>query len=254
MHKLILTSLSLIFLACSTQTKQPQVLEEDVQYPVELQKIFTNHGSLETWKKMKSLSYEILGDEMNEKQMIHLQDRRERIEAANFTTGFDGEDIWLAADSTYKGDPVFYHNLMFYFYAMPFVLADNGINYSKTEPLTFEEKSYPGIKISYDTGVGMSAQDEYFLHYDPETYQMAWLGYTVTYFSKEKSPNIRWIRYDDWQTLEGLILPRSMTWYKSEEGVITEPKGSAEFEKVLISAAVFDDSVFQKTREAIVVK
>ncbi|MEO9806537.1 MAG: DUF6503 family protein [Reichenbachiella sp.] len=243
-----------LLLACSGP-KQSSIEEtENSIYPPALEKILTKHGSLDTWKKMKSLSYEIVGEEMNEKQMIHLHDRRERIEAANFVTGYDGENIWLETDTTYSGDPVFYHNLMFYFYAMPFVLADEGIIYSEADELSFEDKSYPGIKISYNAGVGMSAQDEYFLHYDPETYQMEWLGYTVTYFSKEKSPDIRWIRYNDWQTLEELILPKSMTWYKSEEGVITEPKGAAEFEKVLISESTFDDSLFKKTKGAVVVE
>ena len=51
-----------------------------------------------------------------------------------------------------KGIPKFYYNLMFYFYAMPFILADDGIVYEDVKPLDIEGKSYPGIKISYESG------------------------------------------------------------------------------------------------------
>jgi len=129
---------------------------------------------------------------------------------------------------------VFYHNLMFYFYAMPFVLADDGINYSAAKALEFEGKSYPGIRISYNDGVGVSSKDEYFLHYDADTKQMAWLGYTVTYRSGEKSDKINWIRYNDWQEIEGLALPKSLSWYKVEDGKITEVANTRNFEDVVI--------------------
>lgn len=256
MHKLLLISLSLL-MACTQQTKTPEVTEvmnERKNFPESLQKIFSKHGSLELWQQMKSLSYEIVGEESNEKQMIHLQDRRERIEAANYKTGFDGTNIWLEADTTYSGNPVFYHNLMFYFYAMPFVLADDGINYSIADTLTFEGRAYPGIRIAYEAEVGSSPEDEYFLHYNPETYQMTWLGYTVTYFSKEKSKEIKWIRYDDWKDYNGLILPKSMTWYNYIDGQLIDPRGSAEFENVLISTTAWPDSIFQKTVVATIVE
>lgn len=225
-------------------------------YPEALQQVFARHGSLENWRKMKAMSYEIVEEEgENEKQFIDLRNRRERIEAGTFITGFDGTDFWLDADTTiYKGNPVFYHNLMFYFYAMPFVVADDGIIYSEADDLEFEGTNYPGIRIAYEDGVGVSSKDEYFVHYDPETYEMAWLGYTVTYFSKEVSTTVKWIRYDDWQTINGLSLPNSMTWYKVEEGQLIEPRKTVEFEDVKLSATAFEDSVFAKTEEAWIVE
>ena len=153
-----------------------------ISYPSDLVKIFDAHGKLDKWKEMKSLSYEIVREGGNEKQLIDLISRNERIEANNFKTGYNGKEYWLEADTSYKGNPKFYHNLMFYFYAMPFVIADDGINYSKAEDLKFRDTTYPGIRISYNDGVGESPEDEYFIHYNPETYQMEWLGYTVTFF------------------------------------------------------------------------
>lgn len=252
-----LFALILIIVACnnSATTSAPTIPTVDLsKYPTDLQKVFAKHGSLETWKKMKALSYEIVKEDGNEKQTIDLYNRRERIETPTYKTGYDGTNFWLEADTSYKGSPIFYHNLMFYFYAMPFVLADDGIIYGETEPLEFEDKSYPGIRISYNDGVGVSSKDEYFIHYDPRTYEMAWLGYTVTYFSGEKSKKISWIRYDNWKEMNGLSLPNSMTWYKVEEGKIVEPRSTRNFTEIKISETVLADVVFAKTEAAEIVE
>lgn len=224
------------------------------KYPAALQKVFEKHGSLATWKKMKALSYEIVKEEGNEKQAIDLYNRRERIEAANFKTGYDGTNFWLEADTSYKGSPVFYHNLMFYFYAMPFVLADDGIIYGDTEPLAFEGKTYPGIRITYNDGVGVSSKDEYFIHYDPTTYEMAWLGYTVTYFSGEKSERISWIRYNDWKVMNSLLLPNALNWFKVEEGKLIEPRNTRQFANIKVSETALGDDVFAKPATAKIVE
>lgn len=154
---------------------------------------------------------------------------------------------------SYKGDPIFYHNLMFYFYSMPFVLADDGIMYSDTEDLEFEGKTYPGVRISYKDGIGASSKDEYYLHYDPESFQMTWLGYTVTYRSGEKSDNIKWIRYNDWIEIEELKLPNSMTWHAYEGRTIREARDPTIFENVVISVTPKPDTFYARPENAKVV-
>ena len=133
---------------------------------------------------------------------------------------------------------------MFYFYAMPFVLADDGIIYGDIDPLEFEGTTYPGISISYNEGVGSSSNDEYFIYYDPETYQMAWLGYTVTYFSKEVSEEVKWIRYAEWEDFEGISLPTALTWYKYENFLPSEPRNRVEFVDVTLGIEPLPDRVF----------
>jgi hypothetical protein len=207
-------------------------------------KVFDKHGGLDQWKKMKSMSYEIVKEEGNEKQEIDLQSRIEIITAATFESGWDGENYWAKADTSYKGNPIFYTNLMFYFYAMPFVLADEGIVFDKSEPLTFEGTSYPGFRISYGDEIGVSPEDEYFIHYNPNTFEMEWLGYTVTYYSGEKSDRIKWIRYDDWAEFNRLILPNSLSWYKTEDGEITELRNTRNFQNIIVSENAFPGKTF----------
>ena len=238
-----------VLAACQTPEKSAESsarqAEENAQHlPESLNRVLQYHGGLEKWRNMQSLYFEIETDPQNEKHFVQLWDRRDRVEGSNFTMGYDGEAVWMEADTTYKGNPEFYHNLMFYFYAMPFVLADPGINYQATEPLTIEGVEYPGIAVSYHQGVGTSSKDQYFLYYHPQTFQMAWLGYTVTYFSGETSNDIHWIKYSAWGTFNGLKLPTTMIWYHYENGSPTEPRNSVQFVNIKISEDAPADNLF----------
>ncbi len=243
--KRISTILTLfVFLACKekkTEMNETEDMQEaktemqspKVEFPGDLQKVFEAHGGLEAWKAYRTLAYTMPKPENSELHTIDLYNRKDKVETGSYVMGFDGEEVWLQDENeAYEGDPVFYHNLMFYFYAMPFVLADDGIIYSDTEDLVFEGKSYPGMGISYSPGVGTSYKDEYFIHFDPETYEMAWLGYTVTYRSGEKSENVKWIRYDDWTQIEDVKLPQSISWYNYEGREIKDARSKVPFESI----------------------
>lgn len=248
---------SLIFLAFLSCKEAPKEVKVEIaepemgakvdtsKYPEALNKVFDAHGGIENWKSKKTITFEMPKPDASEIHTIDLKNRNEKIETAQFSMGHDGENFWLAdTKEIYKGDPVFYHNLMFYFYAMPFVLADDGINYEETENLEFEGVSYPGIRVSYDMGVGVSSKDEYFLYYNPETFQMAWLGYTVTYRSGEKSEKISLIRYNDWMKVSDMVLPNSLTWQKYEDGEVKEARSTRVFENVVLSETAKENTFF----------
>ncbi len=228
---------------------------EKPSYPEALAKVFEAHGGLENWRNNRTLIYDIPKPDNRETHTTDLYERKDKIEGNGFTMGYDGEQVWLLdGEGTYKGDPIFYHNLMFYFYAMPFVLADDGVVYSETEDLEFEGKSYPGIGIGYNEGVGTSPKDEYFIHFDPETNQMAWLGYTVTYRSGEKSDNVKWIRYNDWMDVDDLILPKSLTWHAYEGRTIKEARSPLPFENVRLETESKPADFYTKPANAVFVK
>ena len=172
------------------------------------------------------------------------------VKANDYALGYDGKEVWIQQqDSTaFKKDPAFYYNLFFYFYAMPFVLADDGIIYNDADSMVYEGVSYPGIKISYNTGVGVSPEDNYFVYYHPETYQMAWLGYTVTYFSKETSSKVKMIRYNDWHNVDGFVLPKSITWYKKDttDGVLKVTEKVVSFTEAKVSEAAMEQGFYNK--------
>lgn len=252
---LILLPICFLAFACgesnpeTQETNSAETTSAETTYPEAVSRVLEAHGGIDAWKTQRTLTYTILRENGQEIQTTDLWNRWDKIDMPNGMLGYDGEEVWVDADTSFKSDPVFYHNLMFYFYAMPFVLADDGIVYSETDPVEFEGLSYPGIKISYEDGVGVSAKDEYILYYHPETFQMAWLGYTVTYFSGEKSPTFKWIRYDDWTGISGIILPKSISWYRFDENGPTELRNTVEFADISLSTEALPVYTFQKPQD-----
>jgi hypothetical protein len=226
-------------------------LEEskEAYFPEKLGNVFEKHGGLVTWRAAQVLAFNL----KDERHTTNLQTRKTHIAAPNYSLGFDGKEVWLQQkDSTsFKGNKDFYYNLYFYFYAMPFVLADDGIVYEKIPDLKFEGKSYPGFKISYQANVGTSPDDNYFVYYHPETYQMEWLGYTVTFFSKKVNNDFHLIRYNSWEFVANLRLPKQITWYeKDENGQPTVPaKVPTDFSEALLLKTEMDPDFFVKPIE-----
>ncbi|MEH6537399.1 MAG: hypothetical protein V7719_13455 [Psychroserpens sp.] len=224
-------------------------------YPENVASIFAAHGGLDTWRSMQTLKFTMPRASGDETTTTDLHNRYSLIEMTNHTIGYDGENVWLNSkeDEAYKGNAKFYYNLMFYFYAMPFILADDGIVYQDVDPLLFEGIKYPGIKISYESGVGESPDDEYILYYDSKTNEMVWLGYTVTYFSKQKEKEFHFIKYTDWQKINGLKLPKRLTWYEYKDNKPTTKRNDLDFTNVLITDSKNDASTFTKPKGAEVI-
>ncbi len=254
--------LVLVLISCKQEVKSDQTTvvsetpKEEVtpdrsgNFPEEINAVFAAHGGIKAFDTMNTLVFEMEKEGGNEKHTTDLKSRHARIESNKFALGFDGKEAWLEQDSTYfKGNPRFYHNLMFYFYAMPFVLGDEGVFYEKVEDLQVDGVSYPGYKISYGEGVGDSPKDNYFLYYDANSKQMKFLGYTVTFFSKETSEKISLIEYADWNDVNGLVLPKTLKWRDYKDGVVGDVKSERSFVNALASKDKPAASLFQKPKE-----
>jgi hypothetical protein len=239
----------------STETSNVKEVEKPKEYPAQLQAMFTAHGGLNHWKKMNNLCFEMKGKSGEETHTVSLPDRKTKIESKDWSIGYDGKGVWLLKhDLGYEGNPVFYHNLMFYFYAMPFIISDPGTNYETVAPTELDGKIYNGYKVSYNKDVGDSPEDEYILYFDPETNKMAWLAYTVTFKDQKKSDDWHYIKYDKWQDVNGLLLPEKLVWYNVENGKPKGKKMDVKFDKITATETMLDASVFAKPAEAEYVK
>ena len=257
---LLVLTVALIF-SCKQEKKTNDYSNETLDvtttvYLENISKILDTHGGLETWNSMQTLVFMMPKPNGVEVTTTNLKSRKSLIAMPKHQIGFNGKDVWLLKKDTtaYKGNAKFYYNLMFYFYAMPFVLADDGITYKDAEPLTFEDKTYPGIHISYDSGIGESPEDEYILYYDSDTNKMAWLAYTVTFFSKSKSKEFHLIKYDAWQEVNGLLLPKTFKWYHFEGNVVGDYQREMNFVNVSTSKAPPNDSLFVKPKDAKIIE
>lgn len=246
--------LAILIVSCKNETKTDSTIIEAVEkedittsiYPESITKVFDAHGGIDNWNKMQTLSFAMEKPNGKEVTTTNLKTRAELIDTPTFAMGYDGNDLWVSEKdgNEYKMNAKFYKGLMMYFYAMPFIVGDDGVIYEDLEPLVFEGKTYPGILISYDAGIGASPDDQYVVYYNSETSQMEWLSYTVTFGKDGKSKDFRYIRYDDWQTINGLVLPKSISWYKYENNVPTELRNTVEFMDVKLSDKAPDTLLF----------
>ncbi|EDP94518.1 DUF6503 family protein [Kordia algicida OT-1] len=265
MKKITLVLLGLFLMtACNNTEKKSETSNTTTEeakvnpkkYPEKLQKVFDAHGGIDNWNKAQTLVYEMVKPDKTEKHITDLHSRKTRLEGKGFTIGYDGKDVWLAQKDTtaFRSNARFYHNLYFYFYAMPFVLGDDGITYDKEESLTYEGVSYPGYKISYGDNVGDSPEDNYFIYYNPETYQMEWLAYTVTYFNGKPNDKRGYIRYENWQDVNGIILPKTLTWFTTdEEGNLKAPRNSVEFTNVSLTEKAMEATIYARPEDGKIV-
>ena len=217
--------------------------------------VFDAHGGKDNWDKMKSLTF-THNSNGAEVTTVNLKTRAELIDRPNYTQGFDGKTLWVKEkdNKPYKGNAKFYKGLMFYFYAMPFVLGDDGILYDDIEPLMYQGKAYPGVLISFVEGTGASPNDQYKVYYNEETGRMEWLAYTVTYGKNEKSTKFYYIKYDKWKIVNGFSLPKAITWYTVENNMPKTLRSTIEFSNVVVSNKAPDKSLFEQPEGARIIE
>ena len=226
-------------------------LPETVHHSATITKVLNAHGGINQWYSLRRLSY----DKANEHHTVELRSRKVKVETEKWAMGSDGKNVWISpVENEYRGNPRFYHNLYFYFFAMPFVLGDPGVFYEDMEPKELLGKTYNAIKISYGDGIGDSPKDNYILYYDPETYRMEWLMYTVTFRSQESSDRFNLIKYEDWNEMEGVILPSKLTWYQYQNQEIGSPRNEVVFENVVLSKEQPEDSMFEMPEDSKIVE
>jgi hypothetical protein len=251
-----------LILSCKTEDKNEVAIDQELtekkemvdlsQYPDRLQDVLTAHGSLSKWSEMKSLTY-IMGDQ---ETITDLKTRDIVVKSPTHTIGSKDGKVWIDQDSTHfpEARARFYHNLMFYFYAMPFIVADDGIMYNDVNPLDIQGTTYLGIKIGFQANIGDAPDDNYIIYYHPENKKMEWLAYTVTYGKEGKSDQYSYIKYNKWQEVNGLLLPQELIWYKVEQNKPTVPQGTPRvFTKVDIDAANMDVMTFAKPENGVFV-
>lgn len=251
------------FYACSTKpkkNKQPTT-KKTTKYtyashiPETMKQVFEAHGGAANWQQQRSMVFSIPKDSTKQKHILDLKTRQERIEAPNYTMGNYNGSLWITTqDTTMLKRARFYNNLMFYFYAMPQVLLDKGVQFEAIDPLDIENTSYPGFRVNFSEGTGDSDGDEYLLYYHPETHQLRWLAYTVTYFSKQASKKYNWILYDTYQTTNGVVLPKQISWVKTKEALPTlEIRNTVFFELNQLTETKPDSNIFKKPTNALLV-
>lgn len=219
---------------------------EQSRFPTVLEQMFEVHGGLNSWEQMKRLEFSFDNSNTTERHSVDLKSRKTLIESEAYTIGFDGSNTWIKSDNnTLNIDPKFYYNRMFYLYAMPFVVSDPGIFYTERKDATLEFERYGALHIGFRRSIGTSPQDEYIIYYNKKTMEMTWLAYTVTYFDKKRSTDWYFVKYDNWQEVNGLKLPKTMITYSTKDDKPFKPIRTIDFFDVSVTSDSGDDQKFE---------
>ena len=222
-----------------------QSANERSRFPQVLQNVFQAHGGLNKWQQMNGLVFTLNNSKTIETHTVNKNYRKTLIESDVYTIGFDGKNVWLRDDyNNFNGNARFYYNQMFYLFSMPFIVSDPGIFYTERKDTTLEFETYGTLHIGFRRSVGASPQDEYIIYYNKKTMEMAWLGYTVTYFDKKRSTDWHFIKYDGWQEVNGLKIPKTIVKYETVDDKPHKPLNTIEFFDVKISEQPIDQTIF----------
>lgn len=225
---------------------------EPADLPDALARGIETHGGLDTWRSFGRLEFHVEKPDIVEHHTIDLQSRKLLIASDRYVIGFNGEDVWITPGlDAYPGDARFYSSLNFYFFGLPFLLADPGTVHEDLGRRTIDGTDYDVVKVSFEEGVGDAPDDYYLAHFNTQTGTMDLLLYTVTYRSGEPEENYHARTYE-WQEEQGLLVPAKMSSYRwnAEEDALGEHRSDTRISKVMFSEERPDPGWFEMPHDA----
>ncbi len=230
----------------------------------QLDEAYDAHGGLENFKNYRTLQYdqemEITGIvKVEDNQLFDLNSRKALITSDNYKVGFDGTEAWITPNVEALGlPPRFYALTPFYFFGLPFLFADPGVNLEALGTKELNGKEYNVVKATYDPGVGDTPDDDYVAYIDKDTNQIKVLHYIVTYPPLMRGKSIEELErhaavYEEWQEADGLIVPKKISFFEWSDDKLGDTEvGSMTFENVSFKKENPNSEVFQKPQGAIV--
>lgn len=132
--------------------------------------------------------------------------------------GWDGKQAWSTDESLDAMRPRFWSLTPFYFVAVPFVFADEGVNLKAEGEITFEGRTYDLVRATFAEGTGDAPDDFYVVYIDRETSRVGGVRYVVSYpafFPDGGHSPEKFMAYDGEQRVDGIMFPetfRTFAW------------------------------------------
>ncbi len=207
-----------------SETKGGQLLLESIQ----------KHGGLERWYANGPVDFRfnymplkgIARDSFQQIDTWQSKARHQSPDKPGLEFGWDGSKAWSMGGKP-DVNVRFWSLTPYYFVAMPFVFADDGLSYKYDGEYAFEGKKFDMVRVTYGANVGDSPDDFYVALIDKKTKILAGTRYIVTnkkLFKKGGQSPEKLIMYDGENTVDGIIFPtaaRSFAWNKGNVGPLT---------------------------------
>jgi len=206
------------------------------------------HGGHERWEKFYTLQFNVASGEIYEQHLIDLKTRKVLITADTaYSIGFEGEQVWVSPTlkSFPGGSPRFYHSLVFYFFSMPFVLADPGTVAVGLPDAELYGQSFSKVRVTFGKAVGDSPNDQYILWFKKDDNQLYMLNYSATYFDPANK-GLNAVVYNEWREANGILVPTKWSYYEWKNGSLGDLRGTETIENVVFSEKVTPPEKFTR--------
>jgi hypothetical protein len=229
-----------------------------------LDRTYEAHGGLGLWRSFRWVDFDLnwktpKGDQI-ERHTFDLNSRDGLIKAEKYMLGAEKGEVWIHPNAEALGGtpPRFYMWTPFYFFAMPFVFADEGV---RQEPLGAKNVGgveYDAVKITFAPGTGDTPEDFYVAYLERPAGQLKIVSYIVTYPSLRQGKSLEELEqhaivFEQWQSSFGLSVPKTGRLFNWKNDQIEgEPLGTLEFSGVRFSAQPPERDRFKKPEGAVV--
>jgi hypothetical protein len=141
--------------------------------------------------------------------------------------GFDGTNAWSADGEKVGGmSPRFWSLTPYYFVGLPFVLADEGINFQALPAAELDGITYEPVRVTYNQGTGDASDDYYVLYLNPDTGQLDALRYVVSYpgyFPDGGNTPEKIMKITGRTKVDGITLPTGYLTSMWNDGNVSKP-------------------------------
>ncbi len=209
----------LILSSCSSPRPEATSLEVASPSPGRqvIDRMIIAHGGMEKWRSAPTVSFSVTVQPPGSVARVTVEQGARRAYHDFPETGarmsWDGTQAW-SENWQYSVPPRFYALVNFYFLNLPWVAADPGVILSEpgTGRLWDDPTEYITVKMAFEPGVGDTPDDDYVLYIDPASFRLKAAEYTVT-FGRTEPSEPRIFVYDEFTTVDGLIVPTKCTTY-----------------------------------------
>ena len=217
--KLSVFILVALLIASGCSTPGPEMNQTEPGRDV-VNRMIEAHGGLEKWRSAPTVSYQMTVEPTGRPKRLSRetveQGRRRAYQdypELGYRMSWDGEKAWTENWKDTRSAR-FAALTNYYFINLPWLAADPGVILSEpgTGRLPDDATEYITVKMTFETGVGDTPEDYYILHIDPASYLLKAAEYTVT-FGRTEPSEPRIFVYDEFTTVDGLIVPTKCTTY-----------------------------------------
>jgi hypothetical protein len=221
------------------------------------------HGGFWNWRAYRTMRYDLAGwpfsrdARRSDLNVVDLQTKRVRVDsgagAVPFHVAFDGRDAWVRpSPAALNSPPRFYALAPYTFIGMPFTLAEAGVTQEDLGYRNLGGRRYEAYRFVRETGP-CAVADEFIAYVDDDTRLLQLVVFRVTdplLGGTARGTLARHaVVFDEWQTVDGLTVPRRLSIHEWVDGRLGERKAeltvsNADFDRAAVSPAAFARPAF----------